>query len=227
MKAVNNTEALNTRTSTSASPSVPTMSYSQFLNHISKHRMRVVALGLEYYRRNTKCNELLSPSLVKEFLRLHDLAKLDNDISVRLYSLFGKNQSPHMKDTVVELNRRDLEIRMTFFKEKNLVDAQGRLSAEATLLIEIERVADLTDRGMDPGAAQEFGRPMQKASIFLATPGLLAAELVEFVIELEADYRDIVGIWAHKTFTIRLDLKKLDDVNLPDTSGFADQRRIA
>ena len=60
----------------------------------------------------------------------------------------------------------DAEVAMAFFKKKNLLTPEGRPNAVAEKLLELEKIADLVDRGKSPVSAEEFGRPMDSASSF-------------------------------------------------------------
>jgi hypothetical protein len=119
--------------------------------------------------------------LIQEFLKLHDQAKVDTDLSHSrpkpilddLYAIYGKKLSPEevqaARKIVQELNDIDATIALKFFQKRGLLDADGKPNAIAKKLLEIEKAADLADRGMSPVSPEEFGRPMDPASKFFET----------------------------------------------------------
>ena len=167
-------------------------SVEDFKMHCNLHQARVVALGLALrarYYPNVDVRHL------ENFLRLHDAAKttMDSDIYSlcgfqsppleALYAFYGttlpRGSKSELGEVTSRVNRIDEAISAIFFK------AFG--TNEAKELREIENLADLVDRGMDPVAAEEFGRPMRLASSYCKNENLKT-----YAEWLEQNYTKIV-----------------------------------
>lgn len=155
---------------------------SEFKHHCILHRTRVALLGRQL---RTNFYPEVDIRLLENYLQLHDAAKVTNQPKVyRTYgfqsppieSLFnhygkisirGKDQQIGRVLRMIDI--LDEEIRSVFFTTFGTTHARE--------LREIEMLADLVDRGMDPVAREEFGRPMLKASEILKNSPLLKKAL--------------------------------------------------
>lgn len=175
--------------------------YQEFRVHVQKHRERVRLLGIDlalrYYPH-------LDTDLVSRYLSVHDISKLmtseerlrelgyvgDRNPSERLFEFYGQQDLPpekiYEREKVINLiNNIDHEYVERFFSgyEKD----KGRLGEDLKKeLLEIERIADLVDRGMNPVSAEEFSRKMIKASDWVSTEK--EREMAKY---LELNYRNI------------------------------------
>lgn len=166
-------------------------SLEDFVIHTEKHRSRVFFLGLEIYRRYNKYFNLVDESLLKEFLLLHDQAKIlfveDRYIFAhKLYNkYFGKDlkeldekKKKEAKVLVKIINHYDNKMARSFFKSNDLIKDR-KLTKAALQMKRIEQIADMIDRGTHPDCALEFGRQMKPASELLKDPfeRLIALEM--------------------------------------------------
>lgn len=151
-----------------------------FYDHTEKHRARVKILGRELYKTHPHLFEGLQEFQLEQILNAHDEAKVNPKIRAGdgrpfyevLYDDFGKK----INDAIVEnLNINDKKYMMEIRDSLGLRNKPDLL----TKVWRIERVADLVDRGMSPATAEEFGRPMQKASSFISN--LEDRELARFL----------------------------------------------
>lgn len=151
---------------------------TEFTRHINLHRLRVLRLGLELGKSHY---EGLPLSDLEKFLKLHDLSKTLQSKTLlaefgythvrfpvdRLFQFFGiknpsNSQAKQLRELVSDINTVDENIARRFFEVAKGIDAKTQ-----TAFYEIERVADLVDRSLDPVAAEEFGHPMVPASEFI------------------------------------------------------------
>jgi hypothetical protein len=162
-------------------------SLADFKHHIQLHRQRVVKLGMtlaaEYYTE-------LDLIAVERFLKLHDRSKILNSPAQlrifgyhhperpmqRLFEFFGQQersalQSQQLQQVVNDINDLDLAISKRFFA------ASFFNASEMDRFYQIEKVADLVDRSLDPVAAEEFGHPMILASEYIRDPNLAKLSL--------------------------------------------------
>jgi hypothetical protein len=151
---------------------------TEFQNHIILHRKRVVRLGLALAQEHYPG---LEAQALGSFLRLHDLSKtLKSEEKLqqygynhpklpveRLFSFYGINHRSHeqlheLREIILDINTVDEKVAQHYFSSFLKGD-------EATMeaFFQIERVADLVDRSLDPVAAEEFGHPMILASDYI------------------------------------------------------------
>jgi len=117
----------------------------------------VTELGLALYQLYPERYQEIPLDLIVGFLKLHDQSKLRESSSRALYSVYGQNQKfadlltqSQMQETIQRLNEYDQEAARLFFQSTGISTDQARL------LLEIEKIADLVDRGMDPVAHEDF-----------------------------------------------------------------------
>jgi len=108
---------------------------------------------------------------LKLYLKYHDVAKTDyihgnlHTSVADLYNYYGiwledEEHKQELKRLVDQINHIDKKIAVMF------LDAFRVAPENIGLFKKIERIADIVDRGMDPVASEEFGRPLKKASEF-------------------------------------------------------------
>lgn len=172
-------------------------SLEEFYEHTRLHRARVKALGLALLKSHPELFEGLSPRQVGAILEAHDLAKVspksvgpDGRPFYRiLYDSYGKGLD---KISVDSLNAQDRPY-MEKAKSAYGLDKNPDLHAK---MDRIEKIADLVDRGMSNVSAEEFGRPMDKASNFLKND-----DDVKLAQELEKNYKEITKKLTYKGLT--------------------------
>ncbi len=131
--------------------------FSDFKLYVESHRLRVHELGLVHYRRHLNRYSDLSQQTVENFLSLHDQSKQQESNARALYAFYGRNQK-FMPDLLREsfvkvikkINDYDVKVAEDFFSRNPMSGSQMER------LLEIEKVADLVDRGMDPVAREDF-----------------------------------------------------------------------
>ncbi len=131
--------------------------FSDFKLYVESHRLRVHALGVAHYNRHPDRYGDLSLATVEEFLSLHDQSKQQESNARALYAFYGRNQK-FMPDILREsfvkvikhINDYDVKVAEDFFSKNPMS------GSKIERLIEIEKVADLVDRGMDPVAREDF-----------------------------------------------------------------------
>lgn len=153
-------------------------SSNDFKIHTESHIARVKRLGMELRRARPEELGDVPETMIEEFLGLHDQAKINPGLApgrarpylLELYDVYGKKLNPdELKGTrriIDAINDIDQRVAMDFFKKNGLLDSTGKPGPIARKLLEIEKAADLADRGMSPVATEEFGRPMEPASRF-------------------------------------------------------------
>lgn len=148
-----------------------------FKKYTSLHIQRVQKLGQELRTKFPKQFGTLDPSLVENFLSLHDQSKMKPDTLKALTQFYGRSQdslSETDKNALSklknQLNQKDLELRMRFLDQKGLIDKRGKLTIHAKKLLFLERIADLVDRGSSFESPKEFGRTVAPASNYLKAP---------------------------------------------------------
>lgn len=159
-----------------------------FHQHTQLHIKRVQTLASQLYLAHPEHFSGVDAELAREFMQLHDLAKVSkfNNRPPMLQSLFQQlqNGSTNMIPIIAELNARDFEVRYRWLLEKKLLTPNGLPTAEAQQLLALENISDLVDRGMNEVSAEEFGREMRPASEILKDPK--EVRLAEF---LERNYQ--------------------------------------
>ncbi len=136
-----------------------------FREHVEKHRQRVAAIALFLYSHEDSFRSQISQELLINFLKLHDRSKEQRDIAAYLSQHFGEKLLS-TDEVVIELNFYDDALRWEFLQSRGLMFG-ARFTEAAKRLLRIEMIADLVDRGQDPTAQLEFGRPLLSASRFL------------------------------------------------------------
>jgi hypothetical protein len=153
---------------------------SDFKAHIQLHRSRVVRLGMALAE--TQFPEI-NPQILQSFLKIHDYSKtLDSQPQLksfgyaherapieRLFDFYGQTsktteQNRQLVEVIRDINSIDDQIGRQFLQPLRL-DA-GVLQS----IYNIEKVADLVDRSLDPLAKEEFGHHMILASEYLQDP---------------------------------------------------------
>lgn len=167
--------------------------------HLESHIQRVKVLALAAQASYPQAFSHVRRQDLDAFLDLHDAAKLKTSTFFQLVKSFG-HPLPAGSELVNFLNQEDWRIRYTYFEKHGLVYADGQLSIEAQEMLGLERLADLTDRGMDPVANREFGRLMLPASEFMSS-----VENQMMARDLEKRYWDLTdGLdylsWRDRTF---------------------------
>lgn len=162
-------------------------SLEDFEQHVILHKERIVALGLLLREEFPEVLGHIPPQVLAQFLQLHDNSKLlrsprllqmfDYDeapILERLYKFYGQNkddltyqEQQELTDTVKQANRIDRLVANMYFQSQDFLIESRNPEADAQLLLRIERLLDVVDRGLDPTASEEFQRPMQRGSDFL------------------------------------------------------------
>lgn len=186
---------------------------ADFRFHIQLHRKRVVRLGLALARHHFP---EIHPLALESFLWLHDRSKTlqtPQQLSgygythpqlpaERLFQFYGvghrsSEQTQELRQIVQDINIVDEKIAGRYFT------ASGAVNSETTsIFYNIEKVADLVDRSLDPIAAEEFGHPMILASEYIQDPYLSKMSLW-----LEDQYGKLTENLSFPTTPI---LKKVD-----------------
>jgi uncharacterized FlaG/YvyC family protein len=174
-------------------------SKEEFDRHLHLHRKRVLTLGLAIRER---FYPHLNYQELKSFLKYHDIGKTDlihgklqTSLS-DLYRHYGTNlhdkEHEKLQKLVERINQIDKKIAMMFL-ESYKVSEQNR-----PLFKKIEWLADITDRGMDPVASEEFGRKLKRAVEFA-----LDDESKEIVIWLQENYDSITNQFQYCKHSLR------------------------
>lgn len=174
--------------------------YSDFQKYIDLHKKRVTELGLALYQLYLDRYHQVPYEYVHAFLKLHDQSKLREPNSKALYSFYGQNQNfvdsftqKQMQKTIQKLNDYDHGIAQLFFQGVGVSPWQARL------LLEIEKIADLVDRGMDPVAHEDFeGKGLYKMK--LGSEYLTDDFSQKAAFELEKKYEVITGKYSFVQF---------------------------
>ncbi len=174
--------------------------------HFEAHIGRVKLLGIALFERNRERYEGagINVQMVKDFLAVHDQAKLDDTplfrakfhdlatspddlkpILTRLWEVYATSDLKRIKPVVDYLNRADDRVAAEFFSKLKIPEPHK--SIVVALLKEIERVADRVDRNLDPVAGEEFGRAVGEEAPSIAR--YLAGEELVLAQSLIRDYR--------------------------------------
>lgn len=164
-------------------------SLQDFFDHVASHIERTVELASELKRLHPERYKDVDDELLRIFMNRHDFAKIEIDLRtgkrpflVGLYRLYGRDFNTFSQEEKTlafkyraALNSKDAEHAMKFFKAYNFknqfIDVHGNLTPLAEKFLEIERVADKTDRGLSPVSAEEFNREkMQLGSVYIEDP---------------------------------------------------------
>ena len=166
--------------------------------HMHAHIDRTLALSEYLFEHHAAAFGFDSAdrNLVKDLIHLHDQSKVNSSklfqqkfyrpqpdsrtIPERLFEVYGRQDLLSQRNAVVrDLNAIDQRVAQVYFERKGLLGADGEPNAKARSLLRFEKIVDLVDRGMDPVAREEFGRPLLRASEYLtdATDRKLAAQL--------------------------------------------------
>ena len=137
-----------------------------FAEQVKVHRQRVVELALAVRRQFFDQYGMIEPELIKDYLAIHDLPKTTPAFAKRFGEFWGKNPeslepgpASRLKETIQDLNQTEKELKVAFWKKRASTDP---LIVQRLGMLEL--VADFVDRGIDPVAEIEFGRPMKLAS---------------------------------------------------------------
>lgn len=171
-------------------------SKADFDRHLALHRKRVLVLGLalrERFYPHIDVKEL------KTYLKYHDIAKTDlvnGNLKTsidELYKYYGTrlptDQESKLQHLVDSINLIDRKIALMFL-ENFRSSEQNR-----EIFKRIERVSDLVDRGLDPVASEEFGKPLLKASELLAYMDEIELDQVKW---LEKNYQELTEQFQYK-----------------------------
>jgi hypothetical protein len=201
-------------------------SLEEFFEHTRLHRERVKLLGMELFRTHPELFRGLTTTQVRIALEAHDRAKIMSNARgpggkpfySELYDYYGKKAPAPLVNSLNQADRKYMEDAL---KHAGLNDdvrmttgERARRSALRAQLKQIEKVADLVDRGKSAVSPEEFGRPMRLASSYLANPqeARLAQELERNYSRLAVnlEYRPLTfsqagrisrEILRHETFT--------------------------
>lgn len=167
-------------------------SVEDFFEYTQKHRARVKALGLDLYRSQPERFNGLSERQVLEILEAHDLEKVTASSKAAdgrpfyrvLFDGYGKRID---RSVIEQLNETGESMRTRVLEKLGLLQRPELVKK----LDQIEKVADLVDRGMAPETTAEFGRTMDKASSFMKEEDdrQLARWLENKYVELTKDAR--------------------------------------
>jgi hypothetical protein len=164
-------------------------SINDFFDHVVSHIERTVELASELKRLHPERYRDVDDELLRVFMNRHDFAKIEKEAKSGrrpflngLYRLYGRDFDTFSQEEKTLafkyralLNQKDAEHAMNFFKAYNhdnqFIDEHGKLTPLAEKFLEIERVADKTDRGLSPVSAEEFNRAkMQLGSVYIEDP---------------------------------------------------------
>lgn len=181
-------------------------SVEDFYRHTSLHRKRVKALGMELLRQNPEVFSGVRPEQLRIALDAHDMGKISPNAKyvdgrpfykVLFQEGYGKQIN---RDVVNQLNNHDQRYMQEAFKKAGLAKSPDHTSAHRARvqdirhkIARIEKIADLVDRGMSPVAQEEFGRPMQRAGVFLDNP-----QDRQLARSLETNYQNIIDGLEYK-----------------------------
>lgn len=172
---------------------------TDFERHVSLHIQRTRKLA-EAARELPEYSDL-PVELVRDFLDLHDQSKINRSqaflaqhrlegrresLLQSLHRLRGTSNS-EVSAVAQKLNDVDNEVAHAFFQKEKLLTPEGRLSWKALMLLEIEKIADLVDRGLEPVTAQEFGRSMRPASEWFELSAFRAADPLAQALEVSPE----------------------------------------
>jgi hypothetical protein len=176
----------------------PLITLPEFKHHIQLHRQRVLKLGMMLGAEHFPA---LNPNDLERFLRLHDRSKVLRSTAQlrifgynhpqipldRLHAFFGKRQrtpeeAHQLRQVIDDINNVDLAISKRFFE--TLPIPPSTISE----FYQVEKVADLVDRSLDPIAAEEFGHPMILASEFIGD-----SRLAKMSLWLESRYFEVTA----------------------------------
>lgn len=208
-------------------------SYDEYRLYNFTHILRVTRLGLALLQKyQTERFEDVDSKILEEFLLLHDQSKLNfsenflarhqlqaqESVASQLYNNYGVDFSTipddwkkESGDLVKQLNRVDEEVATSFFRRKGLLGKDESM-ADNTLVqkyLQLEKIADLVDRGGSPATTEEFGRAMLPAHTFFVKV-LKDFESAAYAAVLEHNYSEIVAGDAHMDYIpeFRLALKR-------------------
>lgn len=175
-----------------------------FYHHTRLHKRRVVALGLYLFDQKKELFPGLSREVLKKALEVHDDAKVlpqytDKHGRPFYQALYEDGFGRRPPDELIEeLNSSDKKIMEEKLAKLGLSDTPDNKEKRAMIKY-IEQLADFTDRGMAKVTAEEFGREMTRASVFMRDPkdAAIVREL------LEKNYSEI---------TEGLNYKRLSDI---------------
>jgi len=164
-------------------------SKSDFDRHLALHRKRVLALGMAL---RDRFYPHIDAKELKVFLKYHDIAKTDlvhgklHTSIDDLYRFYGtrlsEEQEPKLKNLIELINQTDRRISLMFLDNFRCSEQNRKIFKR------IEWLADITDRGMDPVASEEFGRKLKAAVEFS-----LDDETREIVVWLQDNYDTITN----------------------------------
>ncbi|GIL17351.1 MAG: hypothetical protein BroJett040_11020 [Oligoflexia bacterium] len=131
--------------------------FNDFQLYVDTHKERVIILGMILFHAHPERYHELTKADVAQFLALHDKSKLLKTNAQSLYEFYGQNQkfmSQSQRDQfhaiVDQINKYDTRNAKLYFETRRLS------SKQMNLLLEIEKIADIVDRGMDPVAHEDF-----------------------------------------------------------------------
>ncbi|MBL6990783.1 MAG: hypothetical protein ISR65_13440 [Bacteriovoracaceae bacterium] len=165
--------------------------YDEYRLYNFTHILRVTRLGAALLKGDAAVKFWdIDQKILEEFLLLHDQSKINGSdaflnrhalqeesesITSKLYQNYGIDfaaiPDDWKKETgtlVKHLNEIDLEVAADFFRKKGIL-GQNEDIAKNTLVqkyLQIEKIADLVDRGSSPVTQEEFGRAMIPAHTF-------------------------------------------------------------
>lgn len=165
-----------------------------FHEHMSKHKKRIVDLGVKLLERYPERFKEIDKETLKIVLEAHDNAKVTPSSQYNgrpFYKvLFEEGYGRKLNREIVDsLNDVDGKWTEDAFKKAGLSlegltgKRKQNVLKKRKLILKIEKIADFVDRGMSPVTKEEFGRKVVKASdskFFLKNKkDRLAAEFLE------------------------------------------------
>lgn len=178
-------------------------SVTDFHHHTQMHKKRVTRLGLELLEQFPEEFDGVDKEMAQRVLASHDNAKIDPRYRHRdgkafyekLYKHYGKELPRHVID---QLNAVDSKIMERALAKEGLTIFPGDTPEKKAEKIKIrrqieklEKLADLTDRGMNPVSSEEFGRKMWLESEAARKAG--RPDLEKMSLYLEKNYAKFTG----------------------------------
>lgn len=179
----------------------------EFKIQMIEHKQRAQHLAGVLLKMHPEDFKGVDPNLLDKFMDQHDqiktntspdfLKKYHLDEEAPIYKvLFSHYNKPVPQYIYKKFSDLELWMAIDFFKEHDLLNADGSLGDIALKYLSLERVSDAVDRGLSPAAVEEFGREMD-----LARSRLLNHRERELAVGLE--------IYYAKKFPCKLPLKDL------------------
>jgi len=183
-------------------------SLTDFHHHTKMHKKRVLRLGLSLLDRFPEEFEGIDKKMAERLLAEHDNAKMSpryryqngRPFYAELYDHFGKRPP---QDIVNHLNLADSKIMERALEREGLAlskfdspNERGRKLELRARFDKLEKLADFTDRAMNPVSPEEFGRKMWLESDAAIKKG--DRSKAKMALYLESNYKHLVGDLYYK-----------------------------